>query len=375
MKSSLTRALGICSLLIAIQLSAAAADPGIPTPQLSAEPRVSDTARGLMLIYNIYTSSTANPGAQNTRFNITNTNEFIGIAVHLYFVDGVSCSVSDRYICLTPNQTMTFLASEQDPLVTGYLVAIATGFGGSPIPFDYLVGDEFVKFESGFFGNLGAEAIPASSVLSAGFTPDASQFILALVGLPRVLAVDSIGSRGDGNESLLVVNGVGGNLSVSATTIGSLFGILYNDQEEPHSWTRPAGCQLVLPLNDTFPRTTPRFDVVIPSGQTGWMKFWSTTTINNTPIGTTADGRALLGAIFQRNPNTGSSAGAFQEARNLHKLNVVSTFPILQEGLGAGTNSFRTRSAVSQQQTVQVTIFIFPVFPSNCGFVETTVGG
>jgi hypothetical protein len=349
-----------------------AADPGVPTPFFNRFDRVSDQARGFMLIYNIYTSSTANPGAQNTRFNITNTSDDDPISVHLYFVEGSTCSISDRYICLTPNQTMTFLASEQDPLVTGYLIAVATSFGGFPAPFDFLIGDEYVKFDAGFFGNLGAEAIPSSSAIIQAVSPDGSLAALAIAGLPRVLAVDSIGSRGDGNETLLVINGLGGVLSTQAFGIGALFGILYNDQEEPHSWTRLAGCQLLLPLNDAFPRTTPRFDVVIPSGQTGWMKFWSTSPIDNRPFGTAADGRALLGAVFQRNPNTGSSAGAFQEARNLHKLNLVSDVPEFEiNPVAGGTNGFRTSSGFSQQLPVQqVTVFIFPVFPSNCGFVD-----
>ncbi len=372
MTAHLTRALSILGLLVVITSTAAAGDPGIPIPDFfDARNRVSDQARGFMLIYNIYTSSTANPGAQNTRFNITNTNDQDPIAVHLYFVEGVSCSISDRYVCLTANQTMSFLASEQDPLVTGYLVAVASGFNGFPIPFDFLVGDEFVKFDSGFFGNLGAEAIPASSAVTVAESGDGSLALLAIAGLPRVLAVDSIGSRGDGNETLLVVNGVGGVFSTSAFTIGALFGILYNDQEEPHSWTRAAGCQLLVQLNDSFPRTTPRFDVVIPSGQTGWMKFWSTTTINNTPFGTATDGRALLGAVFQRNPNSASAAGAFQEARNLHKLNLVSNVPEIDfDQIARGTNQFRTRSNVSQVLPQQVTVFIFPVFPSACGFIE-----
>ncbi len=374
MKSSLTRALGICSLLIAFSSAATAADPGIPIPFQSPEPRVSDQARGFMLIYNIYTSSTANPGAQNTRFNITNTSEFIGLSVHLYFVDGSNCSISDRYICLTPNQTMTFLASEQDPLVTGYLLAITTTFDGFPINADYLVGDEFVKFDSGFFGNLGAEAIPSQAAFPF-INTDGSLGGVGVFGLPRVLAVDTISSRGDGNETLLVVNGVGGFYNIQANTIGALFGILYNDQEEPHSWTRAAGCQLVTLLNDSFPRTTPRFGVVIPSGQTGWMKFWSTTPIDNRPFGTQTDGRALLGAVFQRNPNTGSSAGAFQEARNLHKLNLQSAVTFLPNGLNeATTNRFRVTSEVGQAPT-PLTVFVFPIFPPNCGFVGDQTGG
>jgi hypothetical protein len=59
-------------------------------------------------------------------------------------------------ICLTANQTTTFLASEQDPGTTGYHLAIAVdGVNGCPINFNFLIGDEYIKLESGHFANLG----------------------------------------------------------------------------------------------------------------------------------------------------------------------------------------------------------------------------
>jgi hypothetical protein len=50
----------------------------------------------------------------------------------------------------TTNQTLTFLASEQDPGTTGYLVAIASDPDfGCPTSFNFLIGDEYVKTDSG----------------------------------------------------------------------------------------------------------------------------------------------------------------------------------------------------------------------------------
>ena len=44
--------------------------------------------------------------------------------------------------------------------------------------------------------------------------------------LPRVLALDSVGSRADGNDTLLIVDRIGGNLGTGAATLGTLFGLI-----------------------------------------------------------------------------------------------------------------------------------------------------
>ena len=82
--------------------------------------------------------------------------------VHLFFVDGTTCSIADSIVCLTPNQTMTSLASELDPGVTGYLIAVAIDSNGCQIRVNPLIGDEYVKFDSGYFGIYGAEQIAAA---------------------------------------------------------------------------------------------------------------------------------------------------------------------------------------------------------------------
>src|SRR6188768_1026448 len=120
--------LSVAILLVSIASVVRAADPGIAYPLDEA----SDQKAGSLLFFNIYTSSVTTPGSQNTRFNITNTHDATASFVHLFFVEGATCSVSDRYICLTANQTATFLASEQDPGTTGYLIAIATDGQGLP---------------------------------------------------------------------------------------------------------------------------------------------------------------------------------------------------------------------------------------------------
>ncbi len=329
--------------------TALAADPGIDLPndpRLRAASQIGDQKKGSALIYNLYSSGPSGGSGNNTRINITNTNSIFPAFVHLFFVDGVSCSVADAFLCLTPNQTVSFLTSDVDPGIAGYIIAIATGEDGLPVSFDWLIGDEYVKLESGHVANLGAQAVstperdqpfvdvPGSNRSVVDIVFDGSYYSR----LPRVLAADSLSSRDDGNDTLLVINRIGGNLGASAGAIGNLSGILYDDGENGFGWTSNAStCQLRTPVNSNFPRTTPRLEVVIPAGRTGWMKFQAASTVDQTPVGGPSDGRAILGAIFTRNPNSGGAANAFNGGHNLHKLTLNP-----------------------------ITVVRIPVFPPNC---------
>src|SRR6185295_14486975 len=98
----------------------------------AAEAAMSDQKAGSVLIFPVYTSSLSNPAVENTRLNLTNTDPGRSAFVHLFFVDGSNCSVSDSFICLTANQTMTLNAADIDPGVTGYVIAVATDSQGCP---------------------------------------------------------------------------------------------------------------------------------------------------------------------------------------------------------------------------------------------------
>ncbi|MDQ3012896.1 MAG: hypothetical protein M3X11_19580, partial [Acidobacteriota bacterium] len=257
--------------------------------------------------------------------NLTNTNPTLPIAVHLFFVDGTSCSVADANICLTPNQTTSFMASDLDPGSTGYIVAIASdAVTGCPINFNFLIGDEYVKLASGHAANLGAEAFAA---IAGGLSFCNTNSVTAQLNfdgvsynrVPRVLAVDNVASRADGNDTLLVINRIGGNLATGAATLINLFGIAYDDSENALSFgfggssSSPGTCQFRSILSNAFPRLTPRFEQFIPAGRSGWLKIFSQADIG------------LLGAVLNANPNAGTSAGAFGQGHNLHKLTLTST--------------------------------------------------
>lgn len=297
-------------------------DPGIP----ALDP-------GSILIYPVYTSDASNPNRENTRICLTNTNQKKPITVHLFFVDGTSCAVSDSFVCLTQNQTACFQTSDIDPGTMGYIVAVATDDRGCPTNFNWLIGDEYVKFASGHYGNLQAESFPA--LKDPACNPDSGIATLPLDGVTyrrpgRTLAASSILSRVDDNSTLVVIDRVGGNLATSAGTIGNLFGVLYDDAETPFSFSiNSPNCQLKQVLTDSFPRTTPRFTQVIPAGRSGWMKFSARVDLdNNANIG-------IIGAIFNFNPNATAVSGAFSGGRALHKLTLgqdVFTIPVFPPG-------------------------------------------
>jgi hypothetical protein len=240
--------------------------------------------------------------------------------------------VADTFICLTRNQTASFTASDADPGTRGHVTVVAVDFRGRPIAFDWLIGDEYVKFPTGHTANLGAEAISVSILpLLVFLSADGSSATLFFDGicynrLPRTLAVDSVPSAADGNNTLLIVNRPFGNLVTGGSTIGALFGIFYDDAENTASYTFTGGCQFRAIFTDTFPRTVPRLSTFIPAGHTGWTKFWTAT---DTPI---------FGSVINFNPN----ASGFNGGHNLHKLTLTANgtmvIPIFPSGCPFGRN-------------------------------------
>jgi hypothetical protein len=300
--------------LMMMAISSFAADPGTQFP---VDGVVNDQKAGSVLIFNVYTSSATSPATENTRINITNASDTRDVALHLFFIDGASCSPADSVMCLTRRQTVSLLASNLDPGTMGYLVVVAIDNNGCPVVHNALIGDEYVKFASGHEANLQAVSAAAQSVPVC----DASSTDVSLTfngvqydQLPQTVAIDNITSRVDGNDTMLVLINPSGNMGIGANSLGAIAGLLFNDAENAYSFTFSSSqCQLKFSINNSTPRTAPRFTTVVPSGRTGWMKLFN------------YSGSPLLGSVINFNPAASASPTAFNQGHNLHILRMAPT--------------------------------------------------
>jgi hypothetical protein len=270
---------------------------------------------GSVLVFPLYSSDPTSPARENARFHLTNIHPSRAVAVHLFFIEFDSPFIADSYVCLTPSQTSSFLASDLDPGITGYLIAIATDKElGCPINFNYLIGDEFVKLASGHATNLNALAFAALAGEPVPCDGESSIAEIKFDGLqynaaPQVLALSNFPSPADGNSTLLVLARLNGNLASGLSSIGQVFGLLYDDQERAASFEFSTTRRLFREmLSNSFPRTTPRLGALIASGRSGWLKLWRT-----------SDG-PMIGAAINFNPNATSNSAAFNQGHLLHTL-------------------------------------------------------
>ena len=267
-----------------------------------------------VLVYNYYQSSATQSAKSDTVFNLTNLSLNASAYVHVIFVQSDTCAVADTFLCLTPNQTTSFLASDIDPGAKGYMVAVATDKNtGCPISFNFLIGSESVKWKNGRTASFNAEGFAAlySGTLPGcnENTPEANIDLNGTVydAAPRSLAVDKIGSLADGNSTLVVVNSLNGHFSNNVTAIGPMFGVVYDDAEDASSFAKSASCQLAEVLSDSFPLTSPLlFSAKISAGRTGWMYLQARA------------GTGVTGAVISFNPKAATHAGLFDSSHNLH---------------------------------------------------------
>lgn len=314
------QALLVLGALLSFALPAFTAEPGSEYPPAS---ELSDQKPGSVLVFPFYSSAAGNMAQENTRFSITNQNITTSIPIHLFFVNGDSGTVNDTYLCLTPVQTAVFFASDVDPGVRGYAVAVAVGSNGAPIKFNDLRGDAAIKLATGHRASLKAQAIAAITLPAfSGSTATLNFDGVAYNRMPRALALDQIKSRSDGNSTLLVLTRVTGNYAApnGRDLIGECSGYLYDHTAFGRNFSFTGSkSQLVELVRNDFPLLG--FDTFIPAGRSGWFY-----------VAATQDA-GLFGAVLNTNSNSGTQPRAFSGGNNLRALSLSSsnsiTIPVI----------------------------------------------
>jgi len=269
----------------------------------------SDQKAGSILFFAKYTSDTVDPQREDTQINITNTNVEADVDVHLYLVDGSTCAVSDSRVTLSPNQTSSFLASDLDPGIVGYIVAIAN-YEGVPTWFNYLIGDAYYHELDGQVGMLPAMAISRVSHDDVRVKPNETADLVfdgnEYERLPRVVALSSYLSQVTHNTTLALFVPTQ-NLIFGGNSASTIVALLYDDTERVRSASFIARCYRRVPLLDL--RVPEGLNNFVKAGHTGWIKVM------------TAAEQPLLGAAFTRGPQ-------FNGALNLRHLSLLNTFTI-----------------------------------------------
>lgn len=192
--------------------------------QNPANATVSDQKAGSVLVYPYYISSTGQIKS-DTRISMTNTGAS-GAAttrVHVFLMSGANCTQADLFVCLTPNATASFKASDYDPDNSGYVIAVSVDANGVPNQNNVLIGNAFVNDSTGvagsvYEGNYGAEAFWGNATAgrnngdgTATIRFDGTDYDAA----PNQFAVE-IQHPSDVVGQRLVIAGLGGNISTGA---------------------------------------------------------------------------------------------------------------------------------------------------------------
>ena len=264
-----------------------------------------DLKPGSVLFFHRYTSDSAQPDRENTQINFTNTHPTQSVTLHLFAVEGSSCTVADSFLSLTPNQTAQFFASDIDPGIQGYLIAVAYSAYG-PQQFNYLLGTAYIWQADGKQADLPALAVQKlNSVVHGGYDGMAN---LVFDGvnygrLPSTVALSSFNSQVTDQTSMYLYSP--SNLITGSNAQFSAFMLVYNDREIANSTSATVRCYSEIKLSNL--RVIGTLNGFIPAGSTGWIKLSAS--------------RPLLGASLSKNRR-------FAGGRNLSCLALLPSWTI-----------------------------------------------
>ena len=231
---------------------------------------------GSVLVYPYYTSKAATKA--DTRLSLANIGNQQAI-VHLFLIAGNDCQAANLYVCLTPFASISFKASEYDPELTGWMLAVVVDRLGNPVRNNSLIGNAFVNSGS-IVDNYGAVSFAANSSELAVPSGDTAKLLFNETGydaVPDQYAVE-LQSPVDIVGQQIVTVGMLGNLTTGAMSGASQVGIglIVNGNETPtgsFSSFLSGSCQAIATISKTSPRVPTTLERVIPSGNVGTMRF------------------------------------------------------------------------------------------------------
>lgn len=272
---------------------------------------LSDMKPGSVLFFNKYTSDPGNPQQSDTQINITNTSQNDDADIHLFLVDGSTCSIADSFVGLTKNQTTSFLVSDFDPGVTGYIVAVAVS-GGTPTRFNWLIGDEYIRENDGRQANLAAVAIAKRSPGDVTTSGDGTASLIfndaEYERLPNSVALSNFNSQVTDNTQVNIYIPSPSLIGSEAPSASTIFTIVYDDIENPFSTSIRIVCYTTFQLRN-LRVAGGNINTIVPADRNGWIRF-------------NGNGSALLGASIQRGP-------VFMGGHNLHALTLAPSYTIV----------------------------------------------
>ena len=284
--------------------------PGTASAQSCLTNNFSDIKPGSILFFNRFTSNPVNTLQGDTQINLTNHNQSKAILLHFYVVDGSSCSVADFGTALNASQTVSFLMSDFDPGIFGYLIVVAEDDLGVPTQHNWLTGSALVREFDGRQGIL--SAISIGKLTGGAITPDPDgEYRLKFNGsvyerLPQVLAVPSFDSQVT-TTSYLYVYTPSSNVYTGSSTGLTITTLLYNDASQSLSGSFSLTCY----RQDSFVTVFNRGGGInrnVPAGRTGWIRMAS----SSGPI---------LGSVITRN-------AMFQGGYNLPAISLYGSHEI-----------------------------------------------
>jgi hypothetical protein len=253
-----------------------------------ANPGVSDQKAGSVLVFPYYTSAADGSFAKSdTLIQITNVCNGASVSggspnysfLHLFFINGANCSPADTFVCLTPNGSIQIKASDYDPTITGYLIAVAVDATGAPTQNNCFIGGAYVRDDNNsVIGSYGAEAFwrftPGSTVVGVGANATISLNGVDYDAAPTQFAVQI--QDPTVSDELIVLASVSGNLgtaTVAATQSG--VGAVYRADEAPASFQPQIGasCFSVTAIDKSKIRVVPgNLDTFLKDSY-GYLKF------------------------------------------------------------------------------------------------------